>query len=285
MCRATLLAVVIVGAMGVLVAAQCDCAPQTPTERPSCYTAFWASEQVRFRLVVPGDYFFCCPDCEAPLVTGWRVETMGPARSSIRRRLRRSHGATGTSWAGTRGIRGEMLFLQASTNSWSRQPQPASLIATSRSFLLPAAGAFVNAAHNFLHIRAESWLASHTSRFSRSKGGGVRVALLLLQHTLSLTAARRTENWKRAFVPTDKLSRDSAFPSFQWAAILREARQDCKSDVVSRVQRARRAGRLRHASQPLRKNSPAESATKPTKIPVIAPQAIPIHRTTVVIIK
>lgn len=79
MCRATLLAVVIVGAMGVLVAAQCDCTPQTPTEKPSCYTAFWAREQVRFRLVVPGDYFFCCPDCEAPLVTGWRVETMAGA--------------------------------------------------------------------------------------------------------------------------------------------------------------------------------------------------------------
>jgi hypothetical protein len=79
MCKATLLAVVFVAAMGALATAQCACEQATPIEKPSCYTAFWASELVRFRLVVPGDYFFCCPDCEAPLVTGWRVETMSGA--------------------------------------------------------------------------------------------------------------------------------------------------------------------------------------------------------------
>ena len=77
--KATLLAVVIVGAMGVLVAAQCDCGQQPSIERPSCYEAFWAREQVRFRLIVPADYFFCCPNCETPLVTGWRVETAAGA--------------------------------------------------------------------------------------------------------------------------------------------------------------------------------------------------------------
>ena len=77
--KATLLAMVIVGAMGVLVAAQCNCGQQPSIGRPPCYETFWTSDQVRFRLIVPGDYFFCCPDCETPLVTGWRVETAAGA--------------------------------------------------------------------------------------------------------------------------------------------------------------------------------------------------------------
>jgi len=77
--RAALLAVVIVGLLGGLAAAQCDCAAGTDVERPPCYTAFWSGEQVRFKLVVPADYFFCCPDCETPLITGWRVEMLDGA--------------------------------------------------------------------------------------------------------------------------------------------------------------------------------------------------------------
>ena len=34
------------------------------------------AKRCAFKLVVPADYFFCCERCEAPLVTGWRVETL-----------------------------------------------------------------------------------------------------------------------------------------------------------------------------------------------------------------
>jgi len=74
--RAVLLAVVIVGLTGGLAAAQCNCGAWTETGGPSCYTPYWAGEEVTFKLVVPAEYFFCCPSCETPLITGWRVETM-----------------------------------------------------------------------------------------------------------------------------------------------------------------------------------------------------------------
>lgn len=44
-------------------------------EVPPCYTAFWVSEAVHFKLEVPWRLFFCCC-CDKPLITGWRVEAM-----------------------------------------------------------------------------------------------------------------------------------------------------------------------------------------------------------------
>ena len=73
--KAALLVVIFVGLASGLALAQCGCTEEA-TGRPPCYTAFWAGEEVRFKLVVPADYFFCCESCEAPLVTGWRVETL-----------------------------------------------------------------------------------------------------------------------------------------------------------------------------------------------------------------
>ena len=73
--RAVLLVVVSVGLASGLALAQCGCTEEA-TGRPACYTAFRSGEEVRFKLVVPADYFFCCESCEAPLVTGWRVESL-----------------------------------------------------------------------------------------------------------------------------------------------------------------------------------------------------------------
>lgn len=57
------------GAMG-----QCGCEQATSTG-PGCYTSFAMGDQISFKLVVPADYFFSCPACTTPLITGWRVET------------------------------------------------------------------------------------------------------------------------------------------------------------------------------------------------------------------
>ncbi len=73
--KAALLVVIFVGLASGLALAQCGCTEEA-IGRPSCYTAFWSGEEVRFKLVVPADYFFCCESCEAPLITGWRVETL-----------------------------------------------------------------------------------------------------------------------------------------------------------------------------------------------------------------
>lgn len=42
---------------------------------PPCYKAFWQGQEVRFKLVVPAEYFFACPECETPLITGWQIES------------------------------------------------------------------------------------------------------------------------------------------------------------------------------------------------------------------
>lgn len=47
------------------------CCP--PPDEPCCYTAFWAGDQVCFKLVIPFS-FFCCNTDE--LITGWRIETL-----------------------------------------------------------------------------------------------------------------------------------------------------------------------------------------------------------------
>lgn len=44
-------------------------------EVPPCYTAFWVSEPVHFKLEVPWRMCSCCC-CDKPLITGWRVEAM-----------------------------------------------------------------------------------------------------------------------------------------------------------------------------------------------------------------
>ena len=73
--KAALLVVIFAGLASGLALAQCGCT-ESAGDRPACHTTFWSGEEVRFKLVVPADYFFCCESCEAPLITGWRVETM-----------------------------------------------------------------------------------------------------------------------------------------------------------------------------------------------------------------
>lgn len=71
--KAALLAVIVVGLASGL--APCGFTEQA-LAGPSCYTAFWPGEAVRFKLVVPAEYFLCGGGCETPLITGWRVETL-----------------------------------------------------------------------------------------------------------------------------------------------------------------------------------------------------------------
>jgi hypothetical protein len=71
------MAVVLVGLVGVQVAAQCGCSQPAPsTGTPSCYTAYWAGVDVSFKLVVPLEYFMQSPVPATPLITGWRVEQL-----------------------------------------------------------------------------------------------------------------------------------------------------------------------------------------------------------------
>jgi hypothetical protein len=53
--KAALLTVIVmmVGLIGVMATAQCDCNPVPEGEGPSCYTAYWAGVDVEFKLVVP----------------------------------------------------------------------------------------------------------------------------------------------------------------------------------------------------------------------------------------
>jgi len=76
--KAALLTVIVmmVGLTGVMAAAQCDCNTVPEGEGPSCYTSYWAGVDVEFKLVVAAEYFWCCPTCATPLITGWRVETL-----------------------------------------------------------------------------------------------------------------------------------------------------------------------------------------------------------------
>lgn len=67
--KRTLVVAAVLGAFGILGAAQC-CPP--PSE-PPCFTAFWQREEICFDLVVPW-WGWCCP-CppSPPMVLGWRV--------------------------------------------------------------------------------------------------------------------------------------------------------------------------------------------------------------------
>jgi hypothetical protein len=63
---------------GAMTVTQCGYAigsTTTTAAAPPCYKAFWPGQEVRFKLVVPAEYFFGCPECETPLITGWRVES------------------------------------------------------------------------------------------------------------------------------------------------------------------------------------------------------------------
>lgn len=74
--RTVLLAVVIVGLIGIVATAQCGCTPLLEGEGPTCYTTYWAGVDIAFKLVVPAEYFSQNPVPTTPLITGWRVETL-----------------------------------------------------------------------------------------------------------------------------------------------------------------------------------------------------------------
>jgi len=74
--RALVVAVMIIGLVGVVAVAQCGCDTPPAGSGPACYTGYWAGVDVSFKLVVPGEYFSQCPVPETPLITGWRVETL-----------------------------------------------------------------------------------------------------------------------------------------------------------------------------------------------------------------
>lgn len=76
--RAIVLAVLVIGVIGVGALAQCGCAqpPAVNTDEPACYTAYWIGEEIRFKLSVPAEYFFTFPAPPTPLITGWRVEML-----------------------------------------------------------------------------------------------------------------------------------------------------------------------------------------------------------------
>ncbi len=73
--RRFLLALVLVGLVGVVVWGDCNCPPQDPAA-PPCYTAFFACETVFFKLVVPGEFLALPGISSTPLVTGWRIENL-----------------------------------------------------------------------------------------------------------------------------------------------------------------------------------------------------------------
>jgi hypothetical protein len=60
-----------------LVVTQCAWAigSTSTSAEPPCYKAFWPGQEIRFKLTVPAEYFFACPDCETVLITGWWVES------------------------------------------------------------------------------------------------------------------------------------------------------------------------------------------------------------------
>ncbi len=77
--RAVVLAVLVIGVIGVGALAQCGGCSQPPAinaAEPACYTAYWIGEEVHFKLSVPAEYFFTVPTPPTPLITGWRVETL-----------------------------------------------------------------------------------------------------------------------------------------------------------------------------------------------------------------
>ena len=74
--RALLLAVLVIGLIGVMATAQCGCDTPSVGDEPTCYTGYWLGVDVGFKLVVPGEYFSQCPVPETPFITGWRVETV-----------------------------------------------------------------------------------------------------------------------------------------------------------------------------------------------------------------
>ncbi len=74
--RVFLVAVMVIGLIGVAAAAQCGCDTPTAGSDPDCYTGYWLGVDVSFKLVVPAEYFSQCPVPDAPLITGWRVETL-----------------------------------------------------------------------------------------------------------------------------------------------------------------------------------------------------------------
>lgn len=77
--RSIFSAVLIVGLVGGIAVAQCDCELETSPLNAPCYTAFWPGQEVRFKLVVPAEYFMGCPECETVLITGWGVKTLDGA--------------------------------------------------------------------------------------------------------------------------------------------------------------------------------------------------------------
>ena len=74
--RALLLAVLVIGLMGVAATAQCTCFQAPVGDEPTCYTGYWLGVDVGFKLIVPGEYFSQCPVPETPFITGWRVEAL-----------------------------------------------------------------------------------------------------------------------------------------------------------------------------------------------------------------
>lgn len=74
--RALLLAVLVVGLIGVVASAQCGCGAPPVGDELTCYTGYWLGVDVGFKLVVPGEYFSQCPVPETPFITGWRVEAL-----------------------------------------------------------------------------------------------------------------------------------------------------------------------------------------------------------------
>lgn len=74
--RACMITLVVLALASGLVAGQCSCSDSVLGEAPPCYTTFRLGQEVRFKLVVPLDYFMCCPASDTPLITRWRVETM-----------------------------------------------------------------------------------------------------------------------------------------------------------------------------------------------------------------
>ncbi|RLE36733.1 hypothetical protein DRJ12_04140 [Candidatus Acetothermia bacterium] len=78
--KALILAVLVVGFLGVAGMAQCGCSqppvPPPAPNSPTCYTAYWAGEEIHFKLHVPAEYFFTSPTPPTPLITGWRVEML-----------------------------------------------------------------------------------------------------------------------------------------------------------------------------------------------------------------
>jgi len=74
--RALLLAVLVIGLIGVVAVAQCGCDTPSVGDEPTCYTGYWLGVDVGLKLVVPGEYFSQCPIPQTPFITGWRVETV-----------------------------------------------------------------------------------------------------------------------------------------------------------------------------------------------------------------